>query len=448
MSKALLLVTIGNISSAASQWYLVWLFAQHDGAAAVGQYSTLIALLTPVFISSQLGLRNLFITLQTHVRWSVYLAVRATTILISVALTTTCLWLVSDNVNIQFAGALLLIKVFESVSDLYSARLLRAERLSLIGMISILSAVANGLSATIIVTNGDSIAVALCGTAVVTCASTCVVVWFSLRTPLPRPRDFADSQKKRSPEQYQHRQLKAEVGTLVRAGIPMSLMQGTYTLLSYVPLGIVGFFGTAEDIGRFSSAAYLVVFANLVGASAETVLLPSYRRIYNGSGQTRVLHQALSRGFVIVICLSPLVLLALFIGPWLLQTVYGQDFVLSRSAVGLFAAAAILTVPTYLMSATLLVLNRYWATTFVGASSIVLAVGSGWISGNMGAGPVEAGATALLCGSIGRLVGEILFARIPQRPRTANAAITSSLSEPDDLHAHSVQASTFAEEQS
>lgn len=448
MSKALLLVTIGNISSAASQWYLVWLFAQHDGAAAVGQYSSLIAVLTPVFISSQLGLRNLFITLQTHVRWNVYLGVRATTILVSVALTTTCLWLVSDIVNIQFAGALLLIKALESVSDLYSARLLRAERLSLIGTISIVSAVANGLSATAVVISLGSIAIALWGTAVVSCASTCVVVWFGRRTPLPQSREFANTPNKHPSAQYRRRRPKAGVGTLVRSGIPMSLMQGTYALLSYVPLGIVGFFGTAEDVGRYSSAAYLVVFANLVGASAETVMLPSYRRINDRSGQSRVLHQALSRGLVIMICLTPLVLLALLIGPWLLQTVYGQAFVLSRSAVGLFAAAAILTVPTYLMSATLLVLNRYWATTLVGASSIVLVVGSGWIFGTMGADPVEAGATTLLCGSIGRLAGEILFARFPQRARAANTAITNSLSGPDDLHAHYVQASTLAEEQS
>ncbi|MBU5900725.1 hypothetical protein JVW24_26765, partial [Vibrio cholerae O1] len=50
---------------------------------AVGQYSTLIAALTPVFILSQPGLRNLFLTLRRHVRWRTYLGVRMCTAFIA-----------------------------------------------------------------------------------------------------------------------------------------------------------------------------------------------------------------------------------------------------------------------------------------------------------------------------------------------------------------------------
>ncbi|MBE8146950.1 hypothetical protein IOD13_15030 [Brevibacterium casei] len=72
----MLLVTVGNIMVATAQWYLIWLFARHAGPQAVGVYSSLVAFMTPLFVIAQLGLRNLYITLQTSVRWPVYLAVR------------------------------------------------------------------------------------------------------------------------------------------------------------------------------------------------------------------------------------------------------------------------------------------------------------------------------------------------------------------------------------
>ena len=41
----------GSLSWAIAQWFLVWLFARvGDGAAAVGQYSLTLAIVTPVFI--------------------------------------------------------------------------------------------------------------------------------------------------------------------------------------------------------------------------------------------------------------------------------------------------------------------------------------------------------------------------------------------------------------
>lgn len=415
MSRALLLVTIGNVASAAAQWYLIWLFAQQDGAHAVGQYSTLVAVLTPIFVSTQLGLRNLFITLQTNVRWGVYVSVRSATTLIALVITVFFLWMAREVVNPQFAGALLLTKVPDSIADLYSGRLLRAERLSLLGTISIVSAVVSSLIATVLVLSFDSATIALWGSASVALTSACVLIWHGGRAPHARPN--RESGWGGTPSQFRLRQMKAEVSTLVRAGIPMSLMQGIYSLISYIPLAVVGYFGSTEDVGRYASAAYLVVFANLVGASVQTVQLPSYRRLYDGPGQSAVVRRAIRHGCMVMIGLTPLVALALAIGPWLLQTVYGPELLLSRSAVGFLSAAAVLTVPTYSMSTTLLVLNRYWATTAVGASSIVLVLGIGWIAGTAGAEPVEAGTLALLASSVGRLAGEFFFARVPQAPQ-------------------------------
>src|SRR5699024_8354496 len=102
------------------------------------------------------------------------------------------------------------------------------------------------------------------------------------------------------------------------------------------------------------------------------------------------------------------VVLALFIGPWLLSAVYGAGFELTRVSVLFLSLAAICTLPTYLASANLLVLNRYWATFFVGAAAIVAVLVGGGAAGTAEMAAVEAGSLAVFIGSTVRLIGELL----------------------------------------
>lgn len=414
MPKAsLLLVTVGNVASAAAQWYLVWLFARQDGAVAVGQYSTLIAALTPVFILSQLGLRNLFLTLRRHVRWRTYLGVRMCTAFIATIVGVIVLLVLGVGGGWAMAAAVLAIKVCDTVADLFFARLQRAERLVTFGLLLIGGALASAAVVTVVMSTSGSVVASLWGVAATAAVVTAATVRLGLSSPAPRSTAAHEHADPADPGQTAGTRLLADTRALLYAGLPLSLMQGIYALTSYTPLAVVALFGTAADVGRYASAAYLVVFANLVGASLETVMLPAYRRHVDECRTPSLLRTALIRGLTIMAVLSPLIVLALFVGNPLLTFVYGEDFALSVPAVGMLSLAAVITVPTYLLSATLLVLNRYWATTAVGAASVAVALGSGWAAGALGAAAVDAGCFALLCGTLSRYAGELILAALP-----------------------------------
>ena len=411
-NASLLLVTVGNVSTAAAQWYLVWFLARQDGPHAVGQYSTLIAILAPVYILSQLGLRNLYLTLQRRIRWRVYLGVRLSTAVIATAVGLMAIHVLNADVDWRMAFAVLVIKISDTIGDLFFARLQRAERLTAFGLILIFSALVSAGVVTVIMVSTGLVVAALWGVAGTAAAGAVVTAHLGIRASAPGP----DSAQAPAPRPVHAPQLAPEARALLAAGLPLSLMQGIYSLMSYTPLGVVALFGSADEVGQYASAAYLVVFANLVGASLETVVLPDYRRHYDTAGPTSVLRAARVRGLIVMGLLTPMIILALFVGSPLLSAIYGDEFALSRPAIGMLSLAAVITVPTYLLSATLLVLNRYWATTWVGAFAVFVALGSGWVAGALGLPAVEAGCLALLCGSLGRYGGELVLASLPARP--------------------------------
>lgn len=397
------LVTLGNVAVAGAQWYLVWLFAQQSGPIAVGHYSTLIAVMTPVFIATQLGLRNLFVTLRQTVRWRIYLGCRLSTVGLSILIITGLVVVGPAQIDSELAVPLLMIKVSDSIGDLFYARLQKTERLFAFGLILIGVATVSAITVTAVILMTGSVVTALWSAAVVSGAGTLVTIWIASAKP-PETPDAVESRTS----------VREEIRALISAGVPMSLMQGVYSLLSYVPLAVVAWFGSPSDVGRYASAAYLVVFANLVGASIETVVLPAFRTIHDNDGPV-ILRRRVKRLCAIALTsLVPFVVLALFIGPWLLSTIYGADFILSREAVLFLALAALCTLPTYLASANLLVLNRYWATFFVGAAAIGTVLAGGGIAGLAGMAAVEAGCLAVFIGSLTRLMGEFYCSR-PRR---------------------------------
>lgn len=397
------LVTVGNVAVAAAQWYLVWLFAQQSGPTAVGHYSTLIAMMTPVFIASQLGLRNLFVTLQRTVRWRIYLGCRLTMVGLSILIITALVVFGPDQIDAALAWPLLMIKVSDSIGDLFYARLQKTDRLVAFGLILIVVATVSAVTVTVVILTTGAPVAALWSAAVVSAVGTLVTIRVAAAEP---PETAADVQSRTSK--------RAEIKALVSAGVPMSMMQGVYSLLSYVPLAVVAWFGSPSDVGRYASAAYLVVFANLVGASIETVVLPAFRTIYESEGYL-VLRRRVKRMCVIaLLSLVPFAVLALFIGPWLLSAVYGAGFELSRASVLYLSLAAVCTLPTYLASANLLVLNRYWATFFVGATAIIAVLAGGGSAGAAGMSAAESGCLSVFIGSLIRLVGEFYCSR-PRR---------------------------------
>lgn len=376
----MVLVTAGNIMTAAAQWYLIWLFARQAGPEAVGTYSLLIAFTSPLFITAQLGLRNLYITLQTAVSWRAFVGLRALGVLGAAVASSTAVLVFVPAQSWALGGAILVIKIADSAADLWLARLQRTGSLRAFGLLLVVGAVSTASVSTAAMAMTGSILVAVSAAAAVAVLSAAATILLARRRP-PAPAHTVGSPGMR---------------LLVRHGCPLALSQGVSSLIAYLPVAIVGWWGTAGDIGVFSSAAYLVTFANLLGASAQIAFLADYRQRFESAGAA-ALRRTIARSSVLILALlSPLVVVAVFVGPGLLAAVYGDDFDISRLAVLFFSLAAVIVLPTYLLSSFHLVLNRYWVMTIVGAASVVLVGISGGLAGVLGLGAVEAGSLAVL----------------------------------------------------
>lgn len=393
--SSMLLVTAGNIMTAAAQWYLIWLFARQAGPQAVGVYSLLVAVTSPIFITAQFGLRNLYITLQTAVSWRAFIGLRALGVVCASALSLIAVIMFVPAQSWPLGAMIVLVKIADSVADLWFARLQRTGSIRAFGLLLVVGAVSTASMSTAAMAVADSLLVAVAAAAAVAVFTAAATIIFARRRP-PAPA---------------HALGRPGTLLLVRHGLPLALSQGVSSLIAYLPVAIVGWWGTAGDIGVFSSAAYLVTFANLLGASVQVAFLAEYRQRFESAG-TAALRRMIGRSSALILAsLSPLVIVAVFVGPNLLSLVYGHEFDISRLAVLFFSLAAVIVLPTYLLSSFHLVLNRYWVMTVVGAASILLVGISGGLAGVFGLGSVEAGSLAVFIAALARFAGADLLAR-------------------------------------
>ena len=399
----ILAVSAGNIASAASTWYLIWLFARFSGAEAVGAYAGVIALTSPIFIAAQLGLRNLYITLQATVAWRAFLALRLGGILVAAGLAALALTIWAPAQTLSMGGAILLMKTANSVADLFFARIQRTERMGAFGAILLCDAAGTALVASVIMLMAGSVVGAVWGGAGVAVLSAVVTCAFAARTS---PEGLVPA-----------RPVRQDLRMLMAHGVPLALSQGVQSLLTYLPVAIVAWLGTQADGGVFSSAADLVTFAHLLGASVQTAVLPQYRRRFETTGPAALYRQISTTGYVCMAVLAPLTILAAGLGPALLSLVYGAEFGISRLAVLGFAVAAVVCLPTYLLSSFHLVLNRYWVMTFVGAGAALVVLAFGGTGALLDLHAVECGSFAVLASILCRYAGADLLARRSLLPR-------------------------------
>ncbi|WP_341854348.1 hypothetical protein [Brachybacterium sp. GPGPB12] len=61
------------------------------------------------------------------------------------------------------------------------------------------------------------------------------------------------------------------------------------SLVASIPVWFLQAHTVLQEVGRFTAAAYLIVAANLLGASAQTILITTYRRLLADEGAASVL---------------------------------------------------------------------------------------------------------------------------------------------------------------
>lgn len=177
--SSILLVSVGNIAGAAAQWYIIWLFARFAGPEAVGVYSSLVAVMSPIFITTQLGLRNLYITLQSVVSWRAYVCLRVVGIMTACSLTLGALLILAPRQALSIGFAILVIKIANSTADLYLARIQRTERLRIFGLLLLLDALTTMAVITATMLISGSVLLALWAGAVVALLGAVITVFLA-----------------------------------------------------------------------------------------------------------------------------------------------------------------------------------------------------------------------------------------------------------------------------
>ena len=146
---------------------------------------------------------------------------------------------------------------------------------------------------------------------------------------------------------------------LLRTSAPVAFAQILAVVLANTPTWIVAALGERSDVGRFAAAAYILTLGSLLGSSLNSMFIGEYQSIASRRGFYALLRRLRRATIGIGMVGAVLSVLAFFIGPFLLASVYGRDFSFSPWFIASLTAAAILDPGTYVLNAGLLALNAY-----------------------------------------------------------------------------------------
>ncbi|EPR77544.1 Heteropolysaccharide repeat unit export protein [Leifsonia rubra CMS 76R] len=405
-SRGPLLVLVGTVSVAVAQWYLVWLFAREGGASAVGAYSTVLAIATPIFVATQLGLRSVFVSIRNSHPWRTYVVLRVLGIVTGMLLMLliTAVAPAGDATSPVLVAAMVAIKSSDSLLDLYYSRFQKARQYAVLGLLGLINAVGTMVLGTLALTLTGSVIAGVWASALV---SACVaLVAVVLVTRGGSNAEYALPSNKYNGAGY---------AELVKAGVPLAVAQFLIALTTYVPVLLVELLGKSADVGVYAVASYLVIFANLVGSSVATVVLPSFALTLKQSGAVHLLKRA-SR-LVLLVAVPGLVAIpcVVFFGTHFLDFVYGPGYGLTPLELLLLALASLTAVPSSVYSSVLLALNNYRGVTNASAGAAVAVLITAASIFGLGLPPVTAGCIALFVGGAARCLGLFVISRITMR---------------------------------
>lgn len=389
-----LLVTAGTFGTALAQWVIVLVFTRSFGQTAAAEYILLYSLATPTFVAAQLGLRDVFLTLARRYAGRTYVLMRLAGIAVGV------LVLVGVGVALALPWgltlAMALMKVGESAIDLRYAFVQSHHRMVRLGGLMVAYAVGMlvlVVGSTLLV-GEPAVPVALAGLLGLALAL------FDWWRPLPS-----------------HAAEPGGWGPIVRAALPVTSAQLVFALVASTPVFLLEAFGGRPDVAVYGAAAYLLTFANLVGASVQTLLVPGYRDLEEAGRRPALLATA-RRTFGILAALAAAgAVVAIAFGPQVLGLVYGPAYAMDRGDLTPLVLAAAIIGPVYILNALLLVLNAYRSGAVASVATLIGSVLFGLAAFAMTRSPMLAASTAALGGSLTRLV--VSLALVSTRARTA-----------------------------
>ncbi|MNG58925.1 Polysaccharide biosynthesis protein [compost metagenome] len=297
----------GNFIFAFSQWVILIFFARMTNQENLGQYALALAIVTPIFAVGNLQLRPLYILDLNSEQKYTYTHFYYLRLICSFIALACCLVLgLFFNVSILVLLLVGLLKFFESYSDIiyayynaYDQTQLISKSLFLKGTFSVL-AVAVGLYLFDFYT------------ALILFLFVYLVVWL-----------FVDNLYIQKTQEIKKMSLDLEI---MKSAIPMGISLGIVTLQSNIPRLFLDQYASIEAVGIFTVLSYFIIVGSIFINSICQYLSPRLTHAWNHN--RAYFKKLLSMALLVAGGLGLIaIFLSYFMGEFVLNLVYGAEYV-------------------------------------------------------------------------------------------------------------------------
>lgn len=383
-----ILVLCGTFAAPLAQWAVFFFVARVGGSGDAGHFALLFAVVTPVITGTNWGLRNGFITLQKRTSFADFVLLRFVGIVVASLIILTFGFLA--GISFGMVVAMTLMKGADSISDLWFGRWQYQERLRPFGYLMIINGLVSVSCAATFAWLGFGSGWIVLGSAFGSIVTAVLAVLL----------DYRDVIAWRARGGYERHGALKRCGRILRDCSKICAAQVLAGAVVNVPTWSVAVTGSAQDIGRFAAAGYMISVGSLLGASLNSTVLGRYHSEMV-SGGSDVVRRSVLRGTAAISFVGVAGVIAVwFFGVGLFTAVYGAGFAFTPTELCLIALAAALNPGTYLMNAALLAVNLYTAQLAVVAVALAGSAGVAVVGTLLGAPGFMLGAYTALVGSL------------------------------------------------
>lgn len=349
---------IGNVGRAATQALLLWIFADRGGAAHAGDFALALAILSPVFMLAEFGLRNVYQTLHERPAFWKFLAVRAVGAAVAFAFGIAAALFIAGAPPLLVMVSLASIKFADSILDILKAWLLAEGRYQDAATTTWINVALTLLLVAGALLTGQSAPVAAFASAAASALVAIPLCFVVLRAEATR----------------QHADIVTGIGGMLRAGTRLGLAQFVISVVAYVPVFYLSVTGTAAVIGVFAACQYAVTLTNLVFSTMQQISLRELRATWLDGG-SNALRRVAQKHWLLTVGAAAGIGAAFVVGlPFVLPVVFGGEFQVTALQVLPLGLAMAALGADYVADSLLMAANRYGRRLVLAAVSLAVAV--------------------------------------------------------------------------
>ena len=297
----------GNFVFAFSQWVILIFFARMTNQENLGQYALALAIVTPIFAVGNLQLRPLYILDVNSEQKYTYTHFYYLRLICSFIALACCLVLgLFFNVSILVLLLVGLLKFFESYSDIIYAYYNAHDQTQLISKSLFLKGTLSVLAVAVCLYLFDFY------TALILFLFVYLVVWLCI--------DNLYIQKTQ-----EIKKMSLDLG-IMKSAIPMGISLGIVTLQSNIPRLFLDQYASIEAVGIFTVLSYFIIVGSIFINSICQYLSPRLTHAWNHN--RAYFKKLLSMALLIAGGLGLIaIFLSYFMGEFVLNLVYGAEYV-------------------------------------------------------------------------------------------------------------------------